>query len=145
MVDLNATSQALMNREHLARLEKSTSPIAQAVAEMGDFYVAFGESLGFAGADLHDPLAVGMAFDKTLATDLRPMHIDVETKGELTYGATVANRYLLLERTGDAGDHDTIVAFPTVRPNAEVPLEVDGDRFVEMFLERLTAPPRSVQ
>jgi purine nucleosidase len=110
MVDLNATSQALMNREHLARLEKSTSPIAQAVAEMGDFYVAFGESLGFAGADLHDPLAVGMAFDKTLATDLRPMHIDVETKGELTYGATVANRYLLLERTGDAGDHDTIVA-----------------------------------
>jgi inosine-uridine nucleoside N-ribohydrolase len=143
MVDLNATSQALMTRQHLARLEKSGSPLAKVVAEMGDFYVAFGERLGFTGADLHDPLAIGMAIDKTIAKVLRPMHIDVETKGKLTYGATVANRYLLLERTGDAGDHLTIVDFPKVKPNAEVPLVVEGERFVEMFLERISAPPRS--
>ncbi len=145
MVDLNATSQALMSRDHLARLERSTSPVAKAVAEMGDFYIAFSESLGFSGAELHDPLAVGIAIDKTFAKVLQPMQVDVETKGELTYGATVANRYLLIEKVEDAGDHDTIVSFPRVEPNAEVPLVVEGDRFVAMFIERLVAPLRSVR
>lgn len=144
MVDLNATAQARLTRRHLSRLTKSTSPIAKAVAEMGDFYIAFSEGLGFSGADLHDPLAVGLAIDKTLAKVLRPMHVDVETKGELTYGETVVNRYLLLEAVEDMGDHYEIVDFPRVEPNAEVPLVVDGERFVEMFLERLSAPGRSI-
>ncbi|MCH7687746.1 MAG: hypothetical protein IH899_13850, partial [Planctomycetes bacterium] len=71
-----------------------------------------------------------------------PMHIDVETKGELTYGETVANRYLLLESFEDVGDHYEITSFPKVEPNAEVPTVVDCDRFVATFVERLSAMPR---
>lgn len=69
-----------------------------------------------AGQPQHPPLT-----DRTNPTADAPRRIilDVETRVELTYGATVANRYLLLERTGDAGDHDTIVDFPTVRPNTK--------------------------
>jgi inosine-uridine nucleoside N-ribohydrolase len=142
MVDLGATSQARLERKHLPTLLNSGSPIGRFAAEIGDFYIAFGERLGFSGADLHDPLAVGMAIDKTFAKQLSPMHIEVETKGELTYGATVANRYLLLERTQDVGDHLEIVDFPRVEPNAEVPLVIDGERFVQTVVQRLSAPPR---
>jgi len=93
MVDLGATSQARLTRKDLERLRASSSPVARYAADLGDFYIAFSERLGFTeGADLHDPLAVGLAIDLSIATDLRPMHIQVETKGSLTYGETVANR-----------------------------------------------------
>ena len=142
MVGLGATSQAKLERPHLDALAASGSPLGEFVAKIGDFYIGFSERLGFEGSDLHDPLAVGMAIDKTLATKLQPMHVDVETKGELTYGETVANRDLLLEATKDVGDRKIVVDFQKVKPNAEVPLVVDGDRFVKMFLQRVGAQPR---
>jgi hypothetical protein len=46
------------------------------------------------------------------------MHIQVETKGSLTYGETVANRYLLLEAIEDAG---TTTAFLVSQGAAERP------------------------
>jgi inosine-uridine nucleoside N-ribohydrolase len=141
MVDLGATAQARLTRAHVDRLAASSSPLARYVAQLGDFYIGFAESLGFhSGADLHDPLAVGLAIDLSIATDLRPMHIQIETKGEHTYGATVANRFLLLEAIEDAGDHYRITSFPRVTPNARVPVVVDSDRFLELFLARLTKP-----
>ncbi|MFQ5740224.1 MAG: nucleoside hydrolase [Acidobacteriota bacterium] len=140
MVGLGATAQARLTRKHLARLVASESPIAHFVARLGAFYISFSESLGFfQGADLHDPLAVGLAIDKTLATKTQPMRIEVETKGRLTYGETVANRFLLREAIEDAGDHYKITAFPPVKPNADVPVQVDGERFLRLFLERITA------
>ncbi len=142
MVGLGATSQAKLYRKHLPTLANSGSPIGKFVANISDFYIGFSERIGFEGSDLHDPLAVGMAFDKTFAKKLWPMHIDVETKGDLTYGETVANRYLLLESFEDVGDHYEITSFPKVEPNAEVPTVVDGDRFVATFVERLSATPR---
>jgi purine nucleosidase len=142
MVDLGATHQALLRRAHVDALSKSASPIGRFVANAGDYYVKLAERFGEPGAALHDPLAVGMAIDKTLAKVLRPMQVDVETRGALTYGETVANRSLYLEATKDVGDHLTIVDFPRVKPNVEVPLVVDGDRFLKLFVERVSAPPR---
>ncbi len=139
MVDLGATSQARLTRKDLERLRASPSKAARYAAELGDFYIGFSESLGFTdGADLHDPLAVGLAVDLSIATDLRPMHIQVETKGGLTYGETVANRHLLLEAIEDAGDHYRITSFPRVKPNARVPVTIDSAKFIGLFLERLT-------
>jgi inosine-uridine nucleoside N-ribohydrolase len=126
MVGLGATSQTVLRRPDLAELRNSGSPIAKAIAGMAGFYIRVYESRGRPGAFLHDPLAVGMAIDKSLATKMQPMRVDIETKGEFTYGMTVANRTLR-------------VAGKTVQPNAEVPLVVDGERFVRMFLDRVKA------
>ncbi len=139
MVDLGATAQARLTRKDLEKLRAAESKVARYAAELGDFYVSIAESLGFVeGADLHDPLAVGLAIDLSIATDLRPMHIQVETKGSLTYGETVANRYLLLEAIEDAGDHYRIASFPRVQPNARVPVTIDSGKFMSLFLDRLT-------
>jgi inosine-uridine nucleoside N-ribohydrolase len=139
MIGLGPSAQARLERKHLPTLEASGSPIGRYAAQLGDFYIAFSESLGFfEGADLHDPLALGIAIDKTLVTDLRPMLIEVETRGELTYGETVANRYLMTEAIEDVGDHYTISGFPRVQPNTDVVVNVDGERFMRMLIERLT-------
>jgi purine nucleosidase len=142
MVDLGATAQALMTREHVTVLSLSSSPIARFVAAAAKYYVDLAERFGEPGSALHDPLAVGMAIDKTLAIELQPMHVDVETRGELTYGETVANRRLFVEALKDLGDHYT-VEIGTVEANTDVPVVVDGKRFLEMFLARLSAMPRS--
>jgi purine nucleosidase len=126
MVGLGATAQAILTRAHLAELRASGSPIAGTVARMAEFYVLAGESRGQDGAAMHDPLAVGLAIDRNFAAKIQPMHIDVETKGELTYGETVADR-----RSLSGGE--------AVQPNADVPVEVDGDRFLRFFVERITA------
>lgn len=127
MVGLGATSQAVLTGAHLEELRRSGSEIARAVAGMAGFYIRVYESRGRPGASLHDPLAVGIAIDSSFATKMQPMLIDVETKGELTYGMTVANRTLRVGRK-------------TVAPNAQVPIVVDGERFVRMFLDRIKAP-----
>lgn len=143
MVGLGATSQVLITREHLGDLRASPSPIAKAVASMAEFYIAFNERAGRSGASLHDPLAVGLAIDKNFATEMKPMRIDVETRGEHTYGMTVANRNLIQRELVDAGDHDELGEARQIRPNAEVPLVIDQERFVHFFLNRIANPVRS--
>lgn len=142
MVGLGATHQTLLKRSHTAALAESQSPIARFIARIADFYLGFSESIGFEGGALHDPLAVGLAVDSSLATESRPMHIAVETQGRLTYGETVANRHLLRETVEDAGDHFVLTKLEPVEPNAQVPILIDADRFLRFFMERICAPPR---
>ena len=142
MVGLGATHQTLLKRSHVAALADSRSPIARYVARIADFYLSFSESIGFEGGALHDPLAVGLAVDSSLARESRPMHIAVETRGRLTYGETVANRHLLRESVEDAGDHYVLTGIEPVEPNTQVPVQIDADRFLQFFMDRICAPPR---
>ncbi|MBV1705479.1 MAG: nucleoside hydrolase, partial [Hyphomicrobiales bacterium] len=74
---------------------------------------------------MHDPLAVAVALDPSLAS-ARAMHVDVETRGELTLGATLADRR----------------PRPAQEPNVDVAGSVDAPRAIREFLaamERLAA------
>ncbi|HET7853791.1 MAG TPA: nucleoside hydrolase [Candidatus Methylomirabilis sp.] len=76
---------------------------------------------GFAGIALHDPLTVGVVIDPHLVKT-QPLYVQVETRGEITTGMTVADRRpFRAER----------------QPNVEVALDVDADRFLSLFVERL--------
>ena len=143
MVGLGATHQTLLKRSHTAALAASRSPIARFIAQIADFYLGFSESVGFEGGALHDPLAVGLAVDSSLAKESRPMHIAVETQGRLTYGETVANRHLLNESVEDAGDHYVLTRLEPVEPNTQVPTQIDADRFLRFFMDRICTPPRA--
>ena len=145
MVGLGATHQTQLKRAHVAALADSRSPIARYVARMADFYIGFSESIGFDGAALHDPLAVGLAVDSSLAIESRPMHIAVETRGRLTYGETVANRHLLRESVEDAGDHFVLTKIEPVEPNVQIPVLIDADRFLRFFIDRISALPRALE
>lgn len=76
------------------------------------------------GSPMHDPLAVAVAADPTLVSTRR-LHVDVEIGGELTRGMTLADRRWAL------GEWPPTAARPPwgAKPNVEVCLEVDADRF----------------
>jgi inosine-uridine nucleoside N-ribohydrolase len=65
------------------------------------------------------------------------MHVDVETRGDFTRGETVANRRGAVERNVLRGDHYVIETVDKVTPNAKVCVEVDADRFLQLFVSRI--------
>jgi len=137
MVDLTACAQARLTRNDAARLRESTDAIARFVAAISEPYLRFAERFGSSGAAIHDALAVGIAIDPLVAKTVRPVHVDIETKGEFAYGATVTNLGLTIEHSERRGNRFVIVDFPRVKANAAYPAVVDGERFVRMFLQRM--------
>ena len=86
---------------------------------------------------MYDPLAVATVIDPTLVT-LQSMHVDVETKGEFTRGETVANRRGSDENNVLHGDHYEIEGVVPLKSNARVCTASDADRFVRLFVDRIT-------
>jgi purine nucleosidase len=68
------------------------------------------------GYDLPDPIATAIAIDRSVATDVRPLHVAVETRGELTRGATVVD----FRGTAEPA-------------NADVVLEASRERFMALI------------
>ena len=71
------------------------------------------------GFDLPDPIAMAVALEPNVATLVKRLRVDVETKSELTRGATVVDH---LHVTGS-------------EPNADIVLEASRERFLEVLYE----------
>lgn len=121
---LDVTEKAVFLPGHLDRLAAlagTDSSIVGFVADALRFYFEFHQRYdGFYGAFVHDPLAVAATLDRTLVRT-EPVHVDVETSGDLTAGMTVADwRHL----TGKA-------------PNLDVAVDADAVTFLDRLLERV--------
>ena len=99
----------------------ASNPIVRYVADALRFYMEFHAQYdGFYGAFIHDPLAVAAALDRSLVTTER-LYVDVETRGEITTGMTVADRRRL---TGKP-------------PNLDVAVSADVPEFLDRLVERV--------
>ena len=137
MVGSDVGERTLITRKYLAELHSSHGPQSDFIAKIADFYLTRSEKSGYSGAAMYDPLAVGIALDSTLGT-LKEMHVDVETKGEFTRGETVANRMGSNEKNVLHGDHYEIEGVTYLKPNARVCLASDADRFLHLFVSRVS-------
>ena len=105
----------------LATRSVASNPIVRYVADALRFYMEFHAHYdGFYGAFIHDPLAVAAALDRSLVTT-EAMYVDVETRGEITAGMTVADRRRL---TGNP-------------PNLDVAIAADVPAFLDRLVERV--------
>ena len=85
----------------LATRSVASNPIVRYVADALRFYMEFHAPYdGFYGAFIHDPLAVAAALDRSLVTT-EALYVDVETRGEITAGMTVADRRRLTGRPAE--------------------------------------------
>ncbi|MBM7644625.1 purine nucleosidase [Scopulibacillus daqui] len=119
LVGLDVTKKALLTDEHIAQLEGSRVGefVKNATAHyMNNSY----KRNGVKSCALHDPLAVGVALDKSLVKTEK-LYVDVETKSELCDGQTVCD---FGNRLGK-------------EPNIDVCLEVDHEKFIRMFIDYL--------
>ena len=99
----------------------ASNPVVRYVADALRFYMEFHARYdGFYGAFIHDPLAVAAALDPALVTT-EPLYVDVETRGEVTTGMTVADRRRL---TGKP-------------PNLDVAVAADVPAFLDRLVERI--------
>jgi inosine-uridine nucleoside N-ribohydrolase len=124
LIPLDATHRALVSAADCDRLRALGTPAATAAAAIiGDRITAYDDlqPMETAGAaPVHDALCVAYLVDPGVVTGRR-VHVDVETRGELTVGRTVM---------------DTHGRFGTA-PNAFVAFDADGPRFVELLLDVL--------
>jgi inosine-uridine nucleoside N-ribohydrolase len=122
MIGLDVTHKALLTPAHADRLRES-GPIGKVVAELFDFYHRFHEqTYGFEGSPVHDAVAVAEVFVPDLV-ETPERAVIVDCGGELSRGRT----YVDLWRRTD---------WPV---NAKVGVEIDGPRFIELLLERISS------
>jgi inosine-uridine nucleoside N-ribohydrolase len=120
MVGLDVTHKALFTRAHAERL-RGSGRAGRFVAELSDFFQRFHEtSYGFEGSPIHDAMAVAHIIDPTLLTT-RHVNVAVETASSYCDGRTV------VDLRGVTGRE----------PNAEVGVDVDAGRFLELLVSRI--------
>lgn len=128
MVGLDVTHQCLMTRSDAAAWRATGTPAGAFLADMTGFYINANEAsdpIFLAGSPLHDPLAAAVALDPSLVTCF-DVNMAVETatgNGKGFRGRTI-------------GDPTRLRSVPKT---AHVALNVDAERFVAQFRERLTA------
>jgi purine nucleosidase len=137
MVGLDVTEITLISSAQVDEIERGGSAEAKFAAAVARFQVGLYRGTGFGGGAIHDALAVGAAIDPTFLK-LRTMRIDVETEGRIARGETVANRLGTVDHVVDKGDHLETVGVDEVKPNAQVAVGIDSERFLKFFIARLS-------
>ena len=125
LVGLDVTMQARLSRQALFDATKKRTKLNRFLRDStGRVMNFYRERLGYDGFCVHDALAMMVAIDKGFV-GMRRCHVDVETRGELTDGMTVAD--LRPYARGHVGE-----------PNADVALHTDPARFQQFLLDRIT-------
>jgi purine nucleosidase len=125
LVGMDVTMITLFSTEKMDEVTREGDRAARTLMRMTAFYVKAYQRMypGIAGCGLHDPLAVAVAEDASLAITER-MFVDVALCGEFTRGQTIADR-----RRTSVPLH-----------NADVCMNVDRQRFEANFLTALKRP-----
>lgn len=114
MSGLDVTERALIFPKDFERIRKVGNPVARVVADWLEFFYGFHRELGYAGAPVHDPVAVVSLIRPDLLTS-KPLCVEIETQGEYCRGATVG--------------HNRKPA------NALVHFDIDRDGFADLLVE----------
>jgi inosine-uridine nucleoside N-ribohydrolase len=124
MIGLDVTHRALFTRAHAERL-RGSGRAGRFVAELSDFFQLFHErSYRFDGSPIHDAMAVAHVLEPTLVATRRA-NVEIETASELCDGRTV------VDLRGVTGRE----------PNADVGVDVDAARFLELLCSRIESLP----
>lgn len=118
MAGLDVTLKALVFPEDFERIRALGNPIAVVVAEWLDFFYTFHRSIGYAGAPVHDAVAVAALIKPEILT-ARDYYVQVETSGDFCRGATVADHY----------------GFSQQPPNTHVLVDIDREGFIDLLVE----------
>jgi inosine-uridine nucleoside N-ribohydrolase len=123
-VGLDVTHKARLYRHYLhERVRANKTKISQFVQDCTEFYMDFHKKNdGFDGCYLHDPLAVGVAIWASLV-EMEELHVQMETCARITTGMTIAD---FRQRRSLSN-----------KPNASVCMDVDADKFLRLFSERV--------
>ena len=124
MVGLDVTHRALITDAHTERM-RGAGRVGKVVAELMDFYARFHKRryTDLDGSPMHDPVCIAHLIDPTLM-DVRDAFIDVDCTTGPSWGRTNVD-WRGREHFG--------------APNAKVGLDIDGARFADLVVDRISA------
>ena len=121
MMGLDLTRQAKVFPSVVERMREIGNPVSELFVELMEFFAKTQkEVFGWEGPPLHDPTTVAWLIDPTLIKT-KPMAVEVELRGEHTYGRTCCDYFGMTRKA----------------PNAEVALELDTERFWDLIHDTL--------
>ncbi len=135
MVGLDVTEKAAILVADAQKLEAQPGPVAHFAAVVARYQISIGEATG--GGAVHDALAVGAVVDPSLL-QTKFLRVDVETGGDFARGETVANRFGTVEKNIVSGDHRDTIGLTKIEPNVHVGVGVDGRRFIDLLVTRIS-------
>jgi ribosylpyrimidine nucleosidase len=117
MMGLDLTRQAKVFPSVVERMREIHNPVSLLFVELMEFFAKTQkEVFGWEGPPLHDPTTVAWLIDPTLI-QTKPMAVEVELRGEHTYGRTCCDYFGMTRKA----------------PNAEVALKLDTERFWDLI------------
>jgi purine nucleosidase/pyrimidine-specific ribonucleoside hydrolase len=123
MSGLNITHQALATSEVLDRISQLDTKLAHTIVDLLKFFAdTYRDVFGMPDPPVHDPVALAIIIDKTVAK-LVSAPVSVELTGELTRGATVVDLH------GTTGQ----------KANVDVAMELDIEKFWDMLIDAIDA------
>jgi purine nucleosidase len=127
LIPLDVTNKCRLQQEDVDRLLNTKSPISRFIHEAVEVYLKSSLELGYAGAALHDPLTLATIIAPELLT-LKEYYVDVDISGGVSMGKTFADFYHVAHKSA----------------NMKVALDVRGDDFIELFLQRMETLSQSI-
>ncbi len=118
MCGLDVTHKAQIYKDEIEKVRNIDNKVAKMVAELLDYFELFHKKFGFEGSPMHDPCAVAYIINPDLFTT-EAYHVDIETQGEFTTGATVADMRHVLGK----------------EKNVDVALDIDREAFIRLLIE----------
>jgi purine nucleosidase len=127
LIPLDATHKCLLLQKHVDRLMQIPSPISRFIRDAMEVYLKYSFELGYAGSALHDPLTLATIIAPGLLT-LKEYYVDVDISGGVSMGKTFAD-----------------IINTTKKPvNMKIAMDVRGEDFVELFVQRMENLSRSI-
>ena len=121
LVPLDVTYQCIFTTDHLEKITEARSEIRNFIFDSTRFYMEFHEDYqGIKGCAINDPLAAAILLDPTLVKN-RDYYLTIELTSPTSKAKTIADHYGLLKSA----------------PNAKVSMEVDVERFMDLFINRM--------
>jgi pyrimidine-specific ribonucleoside hydrolase len=116
MVGLDVTHKALVYEEEINEISAYKNKISEVAAKILTNSLKFCRKHGFDGSVMHDPLAMACVIDETVIST-ESLRVDIETKGILTNGKTVADVFRV---TGK-------------KANADVGIDINREKFIKIL------------
>ena len=127
LIPLDVTHKCLLLQPHVDRLMKIPSSISRFIRDAIEIYLKYSFELGYAGSALHDPLTLATIIAPELLR-LKEYYVDVDISGGVSMGKTFAD-----------------ILNVTKQPaNMKVAMNVRGEEFIELFLQRMEALSHSI-
>jgi inosine-uridine nucleoside N-ribohydrolase len=140
MIGTDVTTRVQFIPEDFDHLESSGTSFGHLASQLGGFRIRrfpidqnTTPKVGF------NDLSTTVAVVNPSLFKFEAMKVDIETRGELTTGMTVANRRNRIEKIEPEGDHEGIVGTTPVQPNVQVCTDISADAVKQLFLQRLSS------